>query len=85
MSLRKKTYDFISVQKKSNYGFYLGSFKKWNTLIWNIIFPERLISRFKGKTLFRKKFDEKYYKFYNKLLQVKLLVLHQVMLILVLP
>lgn len=65
MSLRKKTYDFISIQKKSNYGFYLGSFKKWNTLIWNIIFPERLISRFKGKTLFRKKFDEKYYKFYN--------------------
>ena len=65
MSLREKIYKIFSLKNKSNYGFYQGSIIYWNQIVWNIIFPGRIINRIKGYTLFNKKFNKKYYNFSN--------------------
>ena len=61
MSLRKKLFDILKYTSISNYGTYGGSVNTWNTFLWNMIFPERLLNRFRGKTIFEKKFDATLY------------------------
>lgn len=63
MSLRKKLFNRLKFNSFTNYGIYEGSLNIWNIILWNIIFPERLLNRLKGKTIFKKKFDNRLYSY----------------------
>ena len=65
MFSRESIYKFFKKNLSTNYYYYQSSFNLWNMLLWNIIFPGRLLSRLKGKTLFKKKFNQDLYENIN--------------------
>jgi len=51
---RNLIYNLLSIENKnSNYGPWKGSLNFWNLMLWNILFPGRLIHRFRGNNLFK--------------------------------
>ena len=64
--MRQKIYNLLSTRTNTNYGYYTGSTNVWNVLLWNLIFPGRILSRIKGGTFFKKKFIKELYSYKNE-------------------